>query len=55
MAFWCVFFTRVLIFDYGMFRLVSFVMECFMYDSSHPSYDGNERVDSPSVTLYDVD
>ena len=27
-AFWYMFFMRVLIFDFGMFRLVSFLMEC---------------------------
>ena len=26
--FWCIFFIRVLIFDFGIFRLVSFLMEC---------------------------
>ena len=28
MAFWCIFLMRVLIFDFGMFRLASFLMEC---------------------------
>ena len=28
MVFWCMFFMRVLVFDFGMFRLVSFLMEC---------------------------
>jgi hypothetical protein len=28
MTFWCTYFMWVLIFDFGMFRLVSFLMEC---------------------------
>ena len=28
MVFWCMFLMRVLIFDFGMLRLVSFLMEC---------------------------
>jgi hypothetical protein len=28
MAFWCMFFMRVLIIDFGILRLVSFLMEC---------------------------
>ena len=28
MAFWCIFFMRVLIIDFGMFRLASCLMEC---------------------------
>ena len=28
MTFWCIFFMRVLIFDFGTFRLASFLREC---------------------------
>ena len=54
LAFWYIFFMRVFIFDYGMFRLVSFFNEVLVFGSSHPRCDGNEGVDFPSVILEGV-
>lgn len=44
-------FTRVLIFDCGMFKLLSFFSGVFVCGSSHPGCDDNERVDFPFVIL----
>jgi hypothetical protein len=55
MAFWCIFFMRLLMFGFGMFKFASFVNGVFIYSTSHPSCDGDEGVDFPPIVWYDVD
>ena len=52
MAFWCIFFMRVLMLCFGMLRLISFVNRLFMYSSSDIRCDSDEVVCFPPLILY---
>ena len=52
MAFWCIFFMRVLILVFRIFSLISWSMECSCI--APLSGDGNEAVGFPTIVLYDI-
>jgi hypothetical protein len=43
-AIWCMFFMRIQILDFKILRLVGFLDGMFVYGSSYPDCDGDERI-----------
>ena len=53
MAFWCMFFSRVLIMGFGVFRCASLFMACSCtYSPLHPGCDGDEGFGLPPLIMY---